>query len=58
MRILHDKWNLNFPELLGTHMHWSKNELTSYIPATLESDDGSSILIQAIGIEKMILGAK
>ena len=57
IRILHDKWCLSFPELLGTHMHWSENELTSYIPATLESDDGSSILIQAIGIEKMILGA-
>jgi glycosyltransferase involved in cell wall biosynthesis len=49
-RLLHHKWSRRFPELLGTHMHWSKHEMTSYIPVTMEDDIGNSITIKAAGL--------
>ena len=49
-RFLHHKWHLRFPELLGTHMHWSKGELTSYIPVSMSDDDGNEIDIRSAGI--------
>jgi hypothetical protein len=55
MRLLHHKWNMRFPELLGTHMHWSKDELTSYIPITLNADDGSSIILKSMGLSNVKL---
>lgn len=51
LRYLHTKWKDKFPEMLGTHMHWAKNELTSYISIGLEDDSGTSIDIQAMGIK-------
>lgn len=51
-RYLHYKWHERFPELLGTHMHWAKGELTSYISIGLENDIGQEITIQAMGIER------
>jgi len=52
LRFLHYKWSPFFPELLGTHMHWSTTskvaddgstydvpEITSYIPMYLESGE-------------------
>lgn len=52
LRYLHNKWRLRFPEMLGTHMHWGKDELTSYIPMELESHNKDKIYIQSMGIKK------
>lgn len=65
LRYLHNKWRLQFPEMLGTHMHWAPvseelhtdeieigRELTSYISLKLENDCGTSVGIKALGIEK------
>lgn len=59
LRYLHNKWKLQFPEMLGTHMHWAtglddniSSELTSYISLKLEDGDGGSVGIKALGIEK------
>lgn len=49
--LLHYKWHQRFPELLGTHMHWAENEMTSYIPFTMQSDD-LEIKIKAMGFKK------
>ncbi len=60
-RYLYNKWRLRFPELLGTHMHWGVNpkydsrELTSYIPMTISDNDGLSVSIKSMGIQKIIL---
>lgn len=59
LRKLYNKWRLQFPVLLGTHMHWrygylgdthQENELTSYISTSLEDSSGLSIGIKAMGI--------
>jgi len=50
LRRLHDKWKYQFPEMLGTHMHWAENEMTSYIPIELESQDGCNLKIGAMGL--------
>jgi len=55
MRMLHRKWHMRFPELLGTHMHWSDGELTSYIPITLSSSDGSHIVVKSMGLSNVKL---
>lgn len=49
-RQLHTKWHLNFPELLGTHMHWRDRELTSYIPRRISGSSGLSLTINAASI--------
>jgi len=54
MRLLHSKWKNSFPELLGTHMHWAKDELTSYIPLSLESGDGS-VSVKSMGVSDVRL---
>lgn len=51
-RYLHHKWHRRFPELLGTHMHWAEDELTSYISIGMEDDNGVAIQLRAMGIEK------
>lgn len=59
LRALYTKWGFRFPELLGTHFHWVRNqslwsdELTSYIPFVLRSPD-SMITIKAAGIKEHI----
>lgn len=53
LRFLHNKWRLRFPEMLGTHMHWAKNELTSYISLGLEADDGTEVKLKAMGLGKV-----
>lgn len=53
LRRLRDKWEHLFPEMLGTHMHWADEELTSYIPTELESEDGFNLKIKSIGISKL-----
>lgn len=50
LRLLHHKWSQRYPVLLGTHMHWAKNEMTSYIPTTMEDENGRIIQIRAAGI--------
>jgi len=50
---LRDKWIEQFPELLGTHMHWAEDELTTYIPIVLESD--IKISIKSIGVRNIDL---
>lgn len=59
LRFLFNKWRLRFPELLGTHMHWSHRsgipELTSYINIALDSDDGVTLGIRSMGINKVKL---
>jgi len=50
LRRLRDKWSSQFPEMLGTHMHWAKDELTSYIPIELESEDGCNLKIKSMGL--------
>lgn len=52
MRLLHAKWCKSFPEFLGTHMHWAKDGLTSYIPSSLEAQDGTQITIKSMGIKE------
>ncbi len=51
LRFLHNKWKLRFPEMLGTHMHWAPNELTSYISLGLSSA-GMRLEMKAMGIQK------
>jgi GT2 family glycosyltransferase len=55
LRYLHYKWRMRYPELLGTHMHWSKGELTSYIPFAMISDDDIQVKIKSAGVEKVKL---
>lgn len=57
LRFLYNKWRLRFPELLGTHMHWSQAsyELTSYINVNMTDDEGSSIHLRSMGIGKVKL---
>lgn len=52
LRHLHHKWRLRFPELLGTHMHWAENELTSYIPVSIRNDLERGADIKAMGISR------
>lgn len=51
-RHLHHKWHQRFPELLGTHMHWAKHEMTSYIPVNMSDDEGNEIKIRSAGLVK------
>lgn len=65
-RRLYDKWHKQFPELIGTHMHWVVKhepkmgfsshcpELVSYIPFELESEVGV-IQVRAYGINKVVV---
>lgn len=55
LRFLHHKWKMRFPELLGTHMHWAKDELTSYIPMSIVSDDLQEVNLKAMGIKRAVL---
>jgi GT2 family glycosyltransferase len=55
LRFLYHKWAMRFPELLGTHMHWSNNELTSYIPMSLASNDAQEIKLKSVGVSKVVL---
>jgi GT2 family glycosyltransferase len=55
LRFLHNKWKYRFPEMFGTHMHWKKDELTSYINFEMESDDGLHVEVKAMGIKNMQL---
>jgi hypothetical protein len=55
LRYLHHKWKMRFPELLGTHMHWAENELTSYIPMSIVSDDLQEVRIKAMGLSQVVL---
>lgn len=59
LRLLYNKWGRRFPELLGTHMHWSRQdghpELTSYINLSLDSGDGLSVHLKSMGINKVRL---
>lgn len=68
LRRLHHKWRTRFPELLGTHMHWSTRrdvlpnneelfvpEITSYISVALESDGTHPVLVKAMGLGKVKL---
>lgn len=48
--LLYKKWYYRYPELLGTHMHWSKDEMTSYIPVSMQDDLGNKIEIRAAGV--------
>jgi glycosyltransferase involved in cell wall biosynthesis len=50
LRLLHRKWNYAFPELLGTHFHWTADgqfQLTSYIDMALQSGE-LSVHVKAI----------
>ena len=53
-RLTHRKWHSRFPELLGTHMHWAQDELTSYIPMTMSSGQ-LSVQIQSMGLRRVKL---
>lgn len=59
LRLLYNKWRLRFPELLGTHMHWSHPEnvpeLTSYINVSLDSGDGLGVHLKSMGVGKVKL---
>lgn len=55
LRYLHHKWHRRFPELLGTHMHWAEDEITSYISIALKDQTDYEIRLKAMGIEKMKL---
>lgn len=60
LRLLYNKWRLMLPEMLGTHMHWLKNqadinELVSYIPYSITNKSKNTIKIRACGIERVRL---
>ena len=55
LRYLHNKWKFLFPEMFSTHMHWVGEKITSYIPVSLESKDGSSATMRAMGLGKVKL---
>lgn len=63
LRFLYNKWKLQFPDMLGTHMHWAsglveddiRTELVSYISLKLENEIGGSVGVKAFGIEKAVL---
>lgn len=64
LRYLYDKWHMQFPEVLATHVYWGSdrskdadiaNELTSYIPIRLEDNRGLTVDIRSLGIEKIKL---
>ncbi len=59
LRFLYNKWKRRFPELLGTHMHWSnpegQPEVTSYINVSLDSGDGLKVHLKSMGINKVKL---
>lgn len=68
LRFLYNKWRLRFPEVLGTHFHWSHEiresyhgnvehvpELTSYIDVNLTSNDGLGVHLKAMGVGKVKL---
>lgn len=55
LRLLHSKWQCQFPEMLATHLHWFNEKIISYIPYELESNDGRSITVKAMGIGKVML---
>lgn len=55
LRFIHNKWKYRFPEMFGTHMHWNKEGLTSYINFEMESDDGLHVEVKAMGIRDMHL---
>lgn len=52
-RKLKAKWDLMFPQLFGTHMHWADDEMTSYIPVEIVSEDGFELQLKSMGISKM-----
>jgi glycosyltransferase involved in cell wall biosynthesis len=54
-RLLHNKWHRRFVDLLGTHMHWSKHELTSYISIGLVDLSGIDIKLRAMGARRIVL---
>ena len=45
LNMLHDKWNLIFPEMYGTHMHWNDGEVISYISSNLYSNDTNITIV-------------
>jgi len=55
LRYLYSKWHYRYPELLGTHMHWGEDGITSYIPMQMESDDGKTVQILSMKAEKVNL---
>ena len=38
--------------MLGTHMHWADDELTSYVSVELEADDGTNVHVKSLGIKE------
>ena len=56
LRYLYSKWRTRYPELLGTHMHWGNDGLTSYIPITMESEDGQ--LVKILSMQANIIRQK
>lgn len=54
-RLLHNKWHRRFVDLLGTHMHWSKHEFTSYISIGLVDLSGIDIKLRAMGARRIVL---
>lgn len=66
LRMLYDKWRLRFPELLGTHFHWSHSthphegvvpELTSYININLDDGEGCQVHLRSMGLNKVRLSS-
>lgn len=58
LRRLQEKWKYQFPEMLGTHMHWAEDELTSYIPIELQSEDDYSLKIKSMGLSDVVVRKK
>jgi glycosyltransferase involved in cell wall biosynthesis len=65
LRLLRNKWRIQFPEVLATHAHWAhgleeysgadkiKDELVSYIPIRLKDNNGVAVGIKSFGIERI-----
>jgi GT2 family glycosyltransferase len=58
LRYIYNKWFLRFPELFGTHMHWTPEGMTSYINIGLEDDTGIKVQIKSLGISKVRLSGE
>ena len=55
LRYIRNKWFMRFPELFGTHMHWTPDGMTSYINVGLEDDTGIKVQLKSLGISKVRL---
>lgn len=50
-KYVHNKWCEKFNVLLGTHMHWNRDVVVSYIQYKIKGFDNLSIKLDAMGVK-------